>query len=81
MCSYLNADLKRHRYPKQHLPNIKHFCMKIVPFVDLNKEQIDCYNKTVHDILMKVIPLIHPNFPENRKEKRGIITSLVTCII
>ena len=26
-------------------------------------------------------PLILPNFPKNRKEKRGIITSLVTGFI
>ena len=30
---YLNVDLKRHRYPTQYIPNIKNFCMKIVPFV------------------------------------------------
>ena len=45
------------------------------------KIQINYYNKTVHDILMKVIPLIFPNFPKNRKEKRGIIASLVTGFI
>ena len=52
-CSYLNIDLKRHRYPMQYIPNIKKFCMEIVPFVDFHKKQIDYYNKTVHDILMK----------------------------
>ena len=73
-CSYLNVDLKRHRYPTQYLPN---FCKKIVPFIDFYKKQIDYYNKTVH-ILAKEIPLILPNFLKNRKEKKGMIASLVT---
>ena len=80
-CSYLNVDLRGHQYATQYLPNIKNFCMKIVPFVDFYKKQIDYYNKTVLDILSKKIPLILPNFPKNSKEKRGIITSLVTGFI
>ena len=52
-CNYLNTDLDKHRYPVHYLPNIKNFCMKIVPFVYFYKKQIDSYNKTVHDILMK----------------------------
>ena len=54
---------------------------KIVPCVYFYKKEIDSYNKTVHDILRKEIPLILPSFPKNRKEKRGIITSLVTGFI
>ena len=77
-CSYLNVDLRKHRYPMQYLSNIKNFCKKIVPFIDFYKKQIDYYNKTIHDILTKEIPLILPNFPKHRKEKRGIITLLVT---
>ena len=69
------------RYPMQYIPNIKYFCTKIVPFVDFYKKQIDYFNKTVHDILTKEIPLILANFPKNRKEKRGIITLLVAGLI
>ena len=43
--------------------------MKIVPFVEFYKKLIDYYNKTVHDILMKEIPLTLPNFPKNRKKR------------
>ena len=50
--------------------------MKALLFVDFYKKQIDYYNKTVHDILTKEIP-----FPKNRKEKRGIITLVVTGFI
>ena len=35
------------------------------------------YNCTVHNILMKEISWILPNFPIDRKEKRGLITSLI----
>ena len=80
-CNYLNVDLDRHRYPIHYLPNIENLCTKIVPFVYFYKKQIDSYNKTVHDILMNEIPLILPNFPKNKNEKRGIITSLVTGFI
>ena len=55
--------------------------MKIVSFVYFYKKKIDSHNKTVNDILMKEIPLILPTFPNNRKEMRGIITSLVTGFI
>ena len=44
--------------------------MKIVQFVYFYKIEIDSFNKKVHDILMKEIPLILPNFPENKKKKR-----------
>ena len=52
-----------------------------VPFIDYYNKEIDYYNKTVHDILTKEIPLILPYFFQNRKEKRGIITLLVTGFI
>ena len=61
-CTYLNVNLDKNRYSVQHLPNIKNFCLKIVPFTYYYKKQIDSYNKTVHNILKKEIPLTLPNF-------------------
>ena len=55
--------------------------MKIVPFVDFHKKQIDYYNKAFDSILTNEISLILPNFPKNRKEKRGLVTLLVTGFI
>ena len=52
-----------------------------MPFVYFYNKQIDYYNKTVHDILAKEIPLILPNFQKRRKERRGIITLLATAFI
>ena len=40
-----------------------------MPFVDFYKKHIDYYNKTVHDMLTREIPLIPPNFPKNRKKR------------
>ena len=39
------------------------------------------YNHTSHKILTKEISLILPNFPKNGKDKRGIISSLITGFI
>ena len=55
--------------------------MKIEPFIYYYQKQIDSYNKTVHNILMREIPFILPAFQKNKKEKEGIITLLVTGFI
>ena len=80
-CSYLNVNLGRNKYPVHHLPNIRNFCLKIVPFIYDYKKQIDSYNKRDYNILMKEIHLILTHFQRNKKEKRGIITLLVTGFI
>ena len=80
-CSFLNANLRRHQYAAPYLPNMKNFCTKIVPFIDFYKKQIDSCSKTAHDIFTSEIPLILPNFPKNRREKRSLIASLVTFFI
>ena len=66
---------------KEYISNLKVYCKKIVPFIHFYKEQIASYNHTAHNILMNEISLILPNFPKDRKEKRGIITSLITGFI
>ena len=72
VCKYTSVDI---------MPKLKNFCLKIVPFVYFYKKQIDSYNKTVHDILIKEIPLILLKFQKKEKEKRDIITSIVTGFI
>ena len=46
-----------------------------------NKEQISCYNCTVHNILTNDISLILLDFPKSRVEKRSIIASLIIGFI
>ena len=45
------------------------------------REQISSFNHTAHNILTNEILLILPKFSEARKEKRGIITSLISGFI
>ena len=45
------------------------------------KRQITSYNHTAHEILTKEISLILPNFPNDKKDKRSIIASLITGFI
>ena len=80
-CSYLNIQLEKSTHAVKHLPSIRFFGSKIIPFIYYYKKQEDSYNQTVYDILTKEIPLILPTFKKNKKEKTGIITSLVTGFI
>ena len=80
-CSYTNIQLDKNNHAVKHLPNIQNFCSKIIPFIYYYKNQVETYNQMVYNILTKEIPLILPIFKNNKKEKRGIITSLVTGFI
>ena len=57
---------------------IKHCCDKIAPHIDYYRKQIEYYNQTASDILTNEIALILPTFTKNNRQKRGIITSLIT---
>ena len=81
-CSYLDVDINRSKFPTQYIPNIRNFCKKIVPYIYFYKEQIDYYNIiNSSEILTKEISLILSTFPKERKERRNIISSLVTNFI
>ena len=80
-CNYLNVALSRDTFPTQYIPSIKKFCKKIIPFIDLYKKQVDFYNQTAHEILTKEISLILSSFPKDRKERRSIISSLVSGLL
>ena len=58
---------------------LKTFCNKVRPFVTYCNKLIDSYNNTAHNILGKEIKLLLPLV--NRKQKRGIITTLVSSFI
>ena len=49
-----------------------------MPFIYYYKTQVDSYNKIIYNILTKEMPLILPAF---KKEKTGILTTLVTGFI
>ena len=63
------------------LKDIKCYCSKIAPHIEYYRKQITYYNQTAADILTNELALILPTFPTQNREKRGIITSLITGFI
>ena len=69
-CSYLSKN------DTYHTKLIKN-CLKIVPYVELYKQQIAYYNQTAYNILVNEINLILPKFPVDKRQKRGAITASI----
>ena len=61
--------------------DIKCYCVKIAPHIDYYRKQIAYYNQTATDILTNELALLLPTFPTQNRQKRGIITSLITGFI
>ena len=53
----------------------------IAPYIQYYKKQIEYYNQTATDIMTNEIALMLPTFNKNERQKRGIITSLITGFI
>ena len=68
-----------------HLSNLEFTCYtEHIPkeyYTTYYQKQISSFNGTTHDILSTEILLILSKFPKVRKEKRGIITSLISSFI
>ena len=45
------------------------------------KMQINVHNKTAHHILKNEVDLILPKFPEGRKSKRGIFSTIISGFV
>ena len=78
---YLDTRYRQCKYPSDYVLNLRTYCKKIVQFVDFYQKQIEYYNHTTYEILTNEISLILPTFPKERRQKRGIITSLITGFI
>ena len=63
------------------IDEIKTYCVKIAPSIQYYKKQIEYYNWTATDIMTNEIALMLPTFNKNERQKRGIITSLITGFI
>ena len=63
------------------IEEIKTYCIKIAPYIECYKKQIEYYSQTATDILTNEIALILCTFHKNERHKRGIITSLITGFI
>ena len=80
-CNYLQQKNGSNENAKEYISDLKVYCQKIVPFVHYYREQLSSFNCTVHNILMADISLILPNLLKERKEKRGIIISLISVLL
>ena len=64
---------------KKYMLELRAYCNKIKPFVTYYNKLINSYNNTTYNILEKEIKLLLPQV--NRKQKHGIITTLVSSFI
>ena len=63
------------------IKEVKHYCVQIAPHINCYRKQIAYYNQTATDIFTNELALILPTFPKQDRQKRGIITSLITGFI
>ena len=77
-CQYLQKAKSVQLYPTQYNRDMKNYHVKIGPYVDYYRKQIDYYNQTTYEIITNELALILHRFPKQEKQKRGIITSLIT---
>ena len=63
------------------IKEVKHYCVKIAPHINYYRKQIAYYNQMATDILTNELALIIPTFNKQDRQKRGIITSLITGFI
>ena len=63
------------------IDEIKTYYIKIVPYIQYYKKQIEYYNQTTTDIMTSKITLMLPTFNEHKRQKRGIIISFITGFI
>ena len=63
------------------IDEIKTYCIKIAPYIQYYKKQIEYYNQTATDIMTNEIALMFPTFNKHKRQKRGVITSLITSFI
>ena len=78
-CAYTRKEYAPNTESRRCMSELKTYCNKIRPFVTYYNKLINSYNNTDHNILEKEIKLLLPQV--NRKQKHGIITTLVSRFI
>ena len=63
------------------IKDIKCYCVKIAPQIDYYRKQIEYYNQTATAILTNELALLLPTFSKQNRQKRGMITSLISGFI
>ena len=77
-CNYLQEKNGCCVEAKQHISDLITYCRKIILFIYSDREEISSFNHKAHNILTNEILSILPKFLKTRKEKRGIITLLIS---
>ena len=81
-CSYLDMVRdKNNLSSSNYLPKFLAYCQKIVPFVEFYKKQIAYYNSKASEVLANENDLILPMFSRDKRNKRGIISSVICGVI
>ena len=78
-CAYMRKDYAPNTESRKFMLELRAYCNKIKPFVTYHNKLINSYNHTTHNILENEIKLLLPQV--NRKQKCGIITTLVSSFI
>ena len=60
---------------------MKNYCVKVSFYVNFYKKKTDSYDWTASEIITNELALILPTFSKQEKQKRGIVTSLITGFI
>ena len=80
-CKYLDDVKSKKDYPIELIKEMKLYCAKIALHIAFYKKQIDYYNQTAYEIITNELALILPSFKRQERQKRDIITSLITGFI
>ena len=80
-CIYIDVAHKNPKHKTNYYSELKAYCEKIVPYVYLYKKQIEYYNWTAYEILTNKINLILPNYKRDKRQKRQMISALVSGFI
>ena len=60
---------------------MKNYCVKIAPYVDYYKKQIDYYNQTAYKIITIELALILPTFSKTGRDKRKVSLHLLKQVL
>ena len=80
-CTYLDDAKDRKDYPIQLIKDMKIYCAEKALHIASYKKQVDYYNQTAYDIITNELALILPTISKQERQKKDIITSLITGFI
>ena len=80
-CTYLDDVKDRKDFPQSLVKDIKVYCAKIALHIAFYKKKIDYYNQTAYEFITNELALILHTISKQERQKRSIITSLITGFI